>query len=106
MRRNIRRWMTPERRRVSVSFVPASNRVLYQPLGVVGIIGPWNYPVALALVTLELDGKPPVIIERGSSLGTAGRRVTTASWPMEARRPLHPTMSTHYAQNDIPFGGV
>jgi coniferyl-aldehyde dehydrogenase len=52
MRRNLRRWMKPERRRVGVSFVPASNRVLYQPLGVVGIIAPWNYPVALALMPL------------------------------------------------------
>ncbi len=32
--------------------MPASNRVIYQPLGVVGIISPWNYPVALALMPL------------------------------------------------------
>ena len=33
-------------------FFPGSNRVVYQPLGVVGIISPWNYPVSLALVPL------------------------------------------------------
>ena len=159
LHRNLRRWMQPERRRVGLSFLPASNRVLYQPLGVVGIISPWNYPVALALmplatalaagnramikpseqtpqtsaliksvlgkvfaedqvaivtgdtsvgiefsrlpfdhllftgstpvgrsimraasdnlvpVTLELGGNSPVIVERGSSLGTAARRI-------------------------------
>ena len=159
LHRNLRRWMRPERRRVGLPFLPATNRVLYQPLGVVGIISPWNYPLALALmplatalaagnramikpseltpqtsammksvlnkvfaddqvavvtgdssvgiefsrlpfdhllftgsttvgrsimraasdnlvpVTLELGGKSPVIVERGSSLSTAARRI-------------------------------
>jgi coniferyl-aldehyde dehydrogenase len=159
LHRKVPRWVRPERRRVGLLFLPAANRVLYQPLGVVGIISPWNYPVALALmplatalaagnramikpseltpetsalmksvlgkifaedqvavvtgdtrvgiefsslpfdhllftgstpvgrsvmraasdnlvpVTLELGGKSPVIVERGSSLTTAARRV-------------------------------
>jgi len=33
-------------------FFPGSNRVLYQPLGVVGVVSPWNYPVSLALAPL------------------------------------------------------
>jgi len=42
-------WMAPSSRHVHVLFQPASNKVYYQPLGVVGIIVPWNYPVFLAL---------------------------------------------------------
>jgi coniferyl-aldehyde dehydrogenase len=156
---NLRRWMPSERRSVAMVFFPGSNRVVYQPLGVVGVISPWNYPVSLALaplatalaagnrvmlkpseltpattnllasmlaeifdeeqvavvtgdakvgsafsslpfdhllftgsipvgravmraasenlvpVTLELGGKSPVIVERGSSLRTAARRI-------------------------------
>lgn len=47
--RNLAKWMKPSRRRVSILFQPASNRVEYQPKGVAGIIVPWNYPVFLAV---------------------------------------------------------
>lgn len=50
--RNLRRFMAPDRRHVALTFRPASARVAYQPLGVVGIIAPWNYPVGLALMPL------------------------------------------------------
>lgn len=42
-------WMKPSRRSVSVLFQPASNKVHYQPKGVVGVIVPWNYPLYLAV---------------------------------------------------------
>lgn len=45
----VKRWMKPSKRHVSVLFQPASNQVIYQPLGVVGVIVPWNYPIFLAL---------------------------------------------------------
>lgn len=47
--KNLDGWMKPSRRSVSVLFQPASNKVHYQPLGVVGIIVPWNYPLFLAV---------------------------------------------------------
>jgi coniferyl-aldehyde dehydrogenase len=52
LRRNLRRFMAPSRRAVALPFRFASARIEYQPLGVVGIIAPWNYPVSLALVPL------------------------------------------------------
>jgi len=45
-------WMKPERRHVSAYFQCGRAWVVRQPVGVVGIIAPWNYPVSLALVTL------------------------------------------------------
>jgi coniferyl-aldehyde dehydrogenase len=47
-RRHLRRWMRPERRGVSLWFRPGRAQVIAQPLGVVGIVVPWNYPVYLA----------------------------------------------------------
>jgi len=46
---NLRRWMAPERRRLALHFRPARAEVQCQPLGVVGVIAPWNYPFRLAL---------------------------------------------------------
>lgn len=47
--RHLQRWMRPSRRRAGLAFQPASAKVLYQPLGVVGVIVPWNYPLFLAI---------------------------------------------------------
>ncbi|MFV3404261.1 coniferyl aldehyde dehydrogenase [Pseudomonas sp. NY15463] len=47
--RHLQRWMRPARRRAGLAFQPARARVEYQPLGVVGIIVPWNYPLFLAI---------------------------------------------------------
>ena len=49
---NVARWMRPEPRGVAMVFLPGSNRVIYQPLGVIGIVSPWNYPIGLALIPL------------------------------------------------------
>jgi coniferyl-aldehyde dehydrogenase len=51
-RRHLRGWMRPKRALADWLFWPAHTEVRYQPLGVVGIIAPWNYPVNLALKPL------------------------------------------------------
>lgn len=51
-KRHLKKWMKPQHRAVSKWFLPAYARVLTQPLGVVGIIVPWNYPVYLAISPL------------------------------------------------------
>ncbi|MDD2881765.1 MAG: coniferyl aldehyde dehydrogenase [Rhodoferax sp.] len=49
----LRSWMKPQRRGVDWrNFLGASNRVIPQPLGVVGVIVPWNFPLNLSLVPL------------------------------------------------------
>lgn len=47
--KRIKGWMKPSRRSVSLAFQPASAQVVYQPLGVVGVLVPWNYPLFLSL---------------------------------------------------------
>ncbi|MGC6368329.1 coniferyl aldehyde dehydrogenase [Pseudomonas sp. K2I15] len=47
--KHLKGWMKPSRRAVGIAFQPASAKVIYQPLGVVGVIVPWNYPLYLAI---------------------------------------------------------
>ncbi|MEG1678729.1 MAG: aldehyde dehydrogenase family protein, partial [Stenotrophomonas sp.] len=49
---HLRGWMKPERIGVGWRFWPARAQVRPVPVGVVGVISPWNYPVNLALVPL------------------------------------------------------
>lgn len=47
--RHGRRWMRPHRRFADVWFLPARTELMAQPVGVAGIIVPWNYPLYLAI---------------------------------------------------------
>ena len=49
MLRHLRRWSRPRRIPTAIQFRPGWNRVIRQPLGVVGVISPWNYPWQLAI---------------------------------------------------------
>ncbi|MDQ1106876.1 coniferyl-aldehyde dehydrogenase [Stenotrophomonas rhizophila] len=49
---HLRGWMRPRRVGVGWRFWPARAQTRPTPLGVVGVISPWNYPVNLALIPL------------------------------------------------------
>ena len=49
---HLRQWMRPRPAAAGWQFMPGRARVVYQPLGVVGIIGAWNYPLLLSLSPL------------------------------------------------------
>ena len=52
-RRHLRKWMRPQRRGVDPRLFPgARNRGVPQPLGVVGVIVPWNFPINLTFSAL------------------------------------------------------
>jgi coniferyl-aldehyde dehydrogenase len=52
-RRRLRGWIRPRRRHVDWLVSPgAANRVVPQPLGVVGVIVPWNFPQLLSIAPL------------------------------------------------------
>jgi aldehyde dehydrogenase (NAD+) len=49
---HLRSWLRPRRVAVPVAVMPGRARVLREPLGVVLVIAPWNYPVQLTLTPL------------------------------------------------------
>jgi coniferyl-aldehyde dehydrogenase len=46
--RRLKRWMKPQRRGTSLLMATTKAMVYFQPLGVVGIVAPWNYTIALS----------------------------------------------------------
>jgi aldehyde dehydrogenase (NAD+) len=51
-RKKLRSWSKPRRVATSLVGQPGTSRIYNEPLGVVLIIGPWNYPLQLVLVPL------------------------------------------------------
>ncbi len=53
MRKRLKRWMKPQKRHVDHLLFPgARNTVVPQPVGVVGIIVPWNFPINLSMIPI------------------------------------------------------
>ncbi|MEM7360241.1 MAG: coniferyl aldehyde dehydrogenase [Pseudomonadota bacterium] len=51
--KHLKKWMKVQRRQIDMTmFAGGKNRVIPQPLGVVGIIVPWNFPVNLSFMPL------------------------------------------------------
>jgi aldehyde dehydrogenase (NAD+) len=51
-RKKLRAWARPQRVPTSLVAQPGKSRIYHDPLGVVLIIGPWNYPLQLVLAPL------------------------------------------------------
>ncbi len=52
--KQLKKWLKPSKRHVGLLFQPAKAFVMYQPLGVVGIVTPWNYPLFLSVGPLTM----------------------------------------------------
>jgi len=50
--KHTKKWMKTRKAPTALQYLPASNRIVPQPRGVVGIISPWNYPLQLAIMPL------------------------------------------------------
>jgi aldehyde dehydrogenase (NAD+) len=50
--KNLHRWMQPSRVATNLVNLPSTSRIYRDPLGVVLIIAPWNYPFQLSLIPL------------------------------------------------------
>jgi aldehyde dehydrogenase (NAD+) len=50
--KNLHKWMKPKTASTGLVTFPSSARIYYDPLGVVLIIAPWNYPLQLVLIPL------------------------------------------------------
>ena len=53
-RKKVKKWMKVQKRHVDMTmFFGAKNKVIPQPIGVVGLIIPWNFPINLSFMGLS-----------------------------------------------------
>ncbi|EEX94443.1 coniferyl aldehyde dehydrogenase [Vibrio orientalis CIP 102891 = ATCC 33934] len=50
--KHLKKWMKPSKRHAGMLLIPSKVRVEYQPLGVVGVIAPWNFPIVLSIAPI------------------------------------------------------
>ena len=48
-KRHLKGWMKPRRVATPLAYMPSTNQMIRQPLGVVGVVAPWNYPYQLSI---------------------------------------------------------
>ena len=86
--KNLHRWMRPERKGTNLVNLPSSTYLVKDPLGVVLIIGAWNYPLQLLLIPLVgaiAGGNCAVIKPSELAPATAGiiEKIITEIFPAE-----------------------
>ena len=77
--KHLKGWMKASPRKVGAAFQPAKAKVVYQPLGVIGIIVPWNYPLYLAIGPLvgALSAGNRVMLKLSESTPATGALLKT-----------------------------
>jgi coniferyl-aldehyde dehydrogenase len=87
--KHLKKWMKPQRRHVDFMTYPlARNRVIPQPLGVVGVIVPWNFPLNLSfgpLAAILAAGNRAMVkmSENSKALAQVLMRVSPKYFPIE-----------------------
>jgi len=99
--RNAESFLKPRKINIGLySLLDRSSKIVYQPLGVVGIIPAWNYPfsiplgeIAMALMAANKSGKATGRSKIGSNISCvrvwvdiAASNVPTAAYPIEPSR--------------------
>ncbi|WP_024699137.1 coniferyl aldehyde dehydrogenase [Pseudomonas avellanae] len=107
-RKHVKRWMKPSRRRVGLMFQPASAKVVYQPLGVIGVIVPWNYPLFLAIgpLTGALAAGNRVMLKLSESTPATGallKRLLANVFPEDLVAVVLGEAETGMAFSRLPF---
>ncbi|HET9482432.1 MAG TPA: aldehyde dehydrogenase family protein, partial [Xanthomonadales bacterium] len=108
---NLRHWMKPQPARVGTTFWPARAEVRHQPLGVIGVISPWNYPVNLALmpVTAALAAGNHVMLkpsEQTPRTSAAIAKLCAALFPPERVAVIEGDASVAQAFSELPFDHI
>jgi coniferyl-aldehyde dehydrogenase len=107
--KRLKKWMKPQRRHIDVTMFPgARNRVIPQPVGVVGLIVPWNFPVNLSfsqLVAVFAAGNRAMVkmSENSIALTKVLQRISPDYFPPEKLRFYEETGGVGIEFSQLPF---
>ncbi len=108
MCRRIRCWMRPERRHLPLYLWPGKARVIYQPLGVIGIMVPFNFPLFLScspLATALAAGNRAMIKMPDTTPGTSElvAELIHDAFPSDLITVVTGSLETSIAFSTLPF---
>ncbi len=106
--RHLRRWMAPRPVSGSILLLGTRSRIEYEPRGVVLILAPWNYPLALILIPLiaAVAAGNCVILRPSEKVpATAAflRELLRAAFPPEEAAVVLGGIATADALLELPF---
>ncbi len=107
--KHLKRWMKPQKRSIDFKVYPgARNRVIPQPLGVVGVIVPWNFPIQLAfsgLVSIFSAGNRAMVkmSENSRTLSRLLIVLVPSYFPPEKLKFYEETGEVGIAFSQLPF---
>jgi len=107
--KHLKSWMKVQRRHTDfMTFPGGRNRVIPQPLGVVGMIIPWNFPINLTfsqLVAVFAAGNRAMVkmSENSIALSRLLQRISPDYLPLEKLRFYEETGSVGVEFSQIPF---
>lgn len=107
--KHLKKWMRVQKREIEFSLYPgARNRVIPQPLGVVGVIVPWNFPVQLTFTPLTYifaAGNRAMIkmSENSRNLSRLLIKLSPAYFPLEKLSFFEETGSVGIQFSQLPF---
>lgn len=104
------RWSRPERVFTGWNFLPARAWIEKRPLGVVGIIAPWNYPILLSLSPLvgALAAGCRVVLKPSEHVPETAARLATLleELPEEVVRPVLGDAGVAAAMSGLAFDKI
>lgn len=102
LRGSLRGWMRPQRVGAGWKLWPARAQVRREPVGVVGVLSPWNYPVNLALIPLA------TAIAAGNHvyLKPSEHTPRTSAWLRELLASVFPPDRVAVATGDAALGAA
>lgn len=107
--KHLKKWMKIQKREIEFSLYPgARNRVIPQPLGVVGVIVPWNFPIQLTFTPLTYifaAGNRAMVkmSENSRNLARLLMRLSPAYFPKEKLSFFEETGTVGIQFSQLPF---